>query len=568
MRTPRPWLAPGVIFVATLLTFARALGYPLQRGWDDGRFILDNSDVQHVSAAALSRMFSQVQFEAYHPLHLLSYWLDVPWFGPNPWAIHAVSLALWIGAALLVFACLRALAVDRPSALIATLLCVLHPAQVEAVVWASGRKDALALLLAAASLLAQLRAQRANDVASWLGRLLYLLALLAKTTVIGLPLFALSLDLFARRIPWRLALLRQLPSLLLAAAASVTVLEIWTGHTMVRTNVGGPELALVRWSQTLGHQLLTAVWPARTAPMYATESITKLDGARSVAVGLYVLACVWAYSRKRQLVFAGLVGFALLMLPASNLVPLYFPLQDRYLSLPLLALAFAVAGLFEAPAVAQAARRSFASAAAKLERRRSELQLLAAVAVLALAARTWQYAGVWQSETRLWGHAVRTQPDAEYAWLKLGEVRRDAGELELAILAYRGAVLIAPRRVLAHAALFEAVALRDERMAGRHESLARSLAQRYYGELSKPASLRDFANSLYSRGYIRSAELPLQAALALDPLPEQALEHAALAALRADRPSLARFYLHSLPAAPLAPQLRAVWDEPYFPVVP
>jgi protein O-mannosyl-transferase len=554
-----PALARGVLIAATFVTFARALGYPLQRGWDDGRFILDNPDVQHVSAQALWRMFSRVQFEAYHPLHLLSYWLDVPWFGPNPWLIHAVSLALWICAALLVFACAQSLVNDTSAALIATLLCVLHPVQVEAVSWASGRKDALALLLAAASLLWQLRAHSAWDRAAWLARLCYALALLSKTSAITLPLFALSLDLFARRIPWRQAWLRQLPSLLLAAAVAASVIHIWSEHTMLRSNLGGPELAPLRASQTLGHQLLTAVWPARTAPMYATASIAKLDWARSTALVAYVFACIWAYRSRRRLVFAGLLGFVLLLLPVSNLVPLYFPLQDRYLSLPLLALACAVVGLFESPA---------ARSSTTPWRRSQGLQRLLALATIALALRTWQYEGVWQSEPRLWGHAVRTQPDAEYAWLKLGEVQRATGQLEAAILAYRGAVMIAPLRKLAHAALFEAVALRDERWAARTPSLARSLAERYHSELDQPLGLRDFANSLYARGYTRSAELPLQAALAFDPLPEQALEHAAIAALRAQRRSLARFYLHNLPQAPEAPPLRAVWDEPYFRVVP
>ncbi|HEX4351828.1 MAG TPA: hypothetical protein VHZ95_02920, partial [Polyangiales bacterium] len=205
MKTSSEWPQRAAIALATLFTFARALPYPLQTSWDDGRFIANNPDVQHVSAVALARMFTLVQFEAYHPLHLLSYWIDVPWFGVSAIAIHAVSLLLWIAALLTLYAWLRALGIAPWPALLGTLACGLHPAQVEAVSWASGRKDVLALQLSAASLWAHARADSAWDRKSWSSRALYALALLAKTTSVPLPLFSLCVDVFARGIAWRKA---------------------------------------------------------------------------------------------------------------------------------------------------------------------------------------------------------------------------------------------------------------------------------------------------------------------------------------------------------------------------
>jgi tetratricopeptide (TPR) repeat protein len=557
MKAGHEWPQRAAIAGGTLVTFARALPYPLQQSWDDGRFILDNPDVQHVSADGLARMFTQVQFEAYHPLHLLSYWLDVPWVHSNSLVIHVVSLGLWLLALLCVYELLRALEISAWAAVAATLACGLHPVQVEAVSWASGRKDILALLLSAASLLAHVRARSAWSPLAWTARVSYALALLAKTTALPLPLLAFNLDVFARGVPLRQAALRQLPSLLLGLMVSACVLSIWGEYSMLRSTSGGFELAPLRFVQTLGHQLLTTFWPARTAPMYATESVSTFAWDRGAAVLLYACACVLAHRKRQGLVFAGLLGFTWMVLPVSNIVPLYFPLQDRYLSLPLLPLCMAFAGLLDALASGVTSRR-----------RRVAATVLALAAVGALAMRTWQYEGVWRDEIHLWGHAASTQPDSDYAWLKLGEVRRDAGQLEAAIAAYRAAIHVAPSRRLAHAALFEAVALRDEHRATLHPSAARSFAQRYYEQLDHPEALRELAQALMSRGYLRAPELPMQTALLQDPLPDAVLERAAMTSLRADRPSLAIFYARMMRRPPTSDPVKGLLTRAHFSVLP
>src|SRR6185295_14543285 len=88
--------AHAIVSLATVATFARAVPYPLQLTWDDARFISDNPDVQEISVRSLASIFGGPHFQAYHPLHLLSYWLDVPLAGVNATVIHAVSLALWV----------------------------------------------------------------------------------------------------------------------------------------------------------------------------------------------------------------------------------------------------------------------------------------------------------------------------------------------------------------------------------------------------------------------------------------------------------------------------------------
>jgi tetratricopeptide (TPR) repeat protein len=250
---------------------------------------------------------------------------------------------------------------------------------------------------------------------------------------------------------------------------------------------------------------------------------------------------------------------------------LYFPLQDRYASLPLFSLGVALAGLAVDRDGRQAHRGHKGHKGQPTKARRASSQGLLPVgylAVLLLGLRTLQYEAVWQNELRLWGHAVSAQPDSDYAFLKLGEVRRDAADYEGAIAAYQGAIRVAPRRTLAHAGLFEAVARRDERIGRLPVSHARQLAQQYYRNLSNAEALRSFPAQLWSMGYVRAAELPLQALFMHEQVPQGAIAQAAQTALRAGRETLARFYVHELADPPRTGPFAELYRQPYFRVVP
>jgi hypothetical protein len=542
------WPAAAIV-LATVATFARAVPYPLQASWDDARFLTNDPLVHAVSLRNLLAIFGDVHFEAYHPLHLLSYWLDVPWFGDNAFVLHATSLALWCAALCTLYASLRALGLGVTSACLGTLACGLHPAQVEAVSWATGRKDVLALLFVAASLLWHTRSQRVLDRAAWLSLACFVAAALSKTTALPLPLFLLVLDVVAREVSVRRALLAQAPKLVLAVLAGLITLRTWHANEMVRATAGDALVAPLRLAVTWTHQLGTAFWPAASAPMYSTQSIGAPRLFALVAPALFAVACVVLHRARQRLALAGLLGFALFMLPVSNLVPMYFPLQDRYLSLPLLGLALTLAAL--------------------LDRARNPLpRALVLIAVVVLGLRTVQYEGAWSSELRLWGHAASVQPDAEYAWIKLGEVRRDTGLLEGAIDADRHALRVAPGRKLSWTLLFEAVALRDERIFALQPSRARALAKRYSAALEDPNALRNLAGELLRARYLRTLELPMSRSIGLQPVPDNLLEHAALTHLHDGRPSVARFYALGMQTPSTVPELVALREASYFPVLP
>ena len=543
-------LAAAVVVGAAIATFARAVPTPLLRTWDDDRFILDNPDVLHPSWSAFVSILTRPHFEAWHPLHLLSYWLDVPWAGTSGPVIHAVSLALWCAALVLVLRTMRGLGLGIPAAVIATLAFGLHPVQVEAVAWATGRKEILAVGFACAAVLAHLRSERAFDRAAWISRGLYVCAVLSKTSVLPLPLVLVALDVLLGRASWKRALARQALGIAIAALLAGVVISIWQANQMIRPAPSAQAGSIALVLATITHHLATAVMPISTSPLYPIDRELAFAPWMLAGPAALVLAGVAAWRLRAPRLGLAVVAFVILIAPVSNVIPVYFQVQDRYLIAPLLPLAFAV-GL--------AAERL---AAAGRGRARG-LALGAGVLVVGLlGVRTVGYLAAWSSDAALWHHAVRAQPRAVYAWLKLGELRRDSGNLSGAITAYARASELDPRQRLPAVALFQAYLLQDERRHGIVPSHAAELYPRYGLALDDAVLLRQLGGDMLALGYQEALLLPLARSLDLEPIANDRLENAALVQLRGRRPWMARFYVSRMSRRPVSPQLTPFVDGP------
>lgn len=550
------WIDRLIVAIGALVAFGQALPYPLVASWDDRRFLIEDELVTHPSLEALRSIWLEPHFEAYHPLHLMSYWLDVPWLGAVGWSVRATSLALFVGVGFAMLAWLRALGVGRFAALLATLAFVVHPVQVELVVWGTGRKDVLAALFGLLAWLAHLRSRDLWDRDAWISRALFLCACLSKTSAVTLPLAMFAADLWLARRPARDAAIQQAPAVALAAALGALTVAIWTGNEMIRpVEDAGSSATLVLAS--ISHAIATLVVPARVSPLYAFVEDDP-PSAPFLALGLAACVILGAFAWQRRatrlgrLVGAGLATFLALYLPVSNVVPTYYEFQDRHLSLPLLGLALVLAAVLD---------RDRASDAAEA-RPTTAVLVLGLACVLPLAARTIQYEQVWSSDARLWAHATSTHPRAYYAWMKLGEVRRDEGRFDGAIDAYDHAVTIRPLQRLGYLGLLMTLARRDERdEALPPPSHAEELVSNYQRDADDPDALSRDAGDAAQLGYRWATLMFLARQLDLAPVSDERLEHAADVQLHNDHEWLARFYIGRMTRPPLMPRMRLFWAQ-------
>lgn len=406
--------------------------------WDDDRFITDNplfhGPVGDYIAAALTR----VQFQAYHPLHLLSYLPDRLLWPHSALGFHALCVGLFAVALMAGYFLLRR-SVGVWPALGGILLVGLNPLCVESVAWVVGRKDVLAVLLTFATVLVEDREPRVRGwvVGAWL---LAVLACLAKTSAVVIPFVVFAWLHFARQLPIKTVLRRCLPFAVIALVFAVPVPFIWRHNQMIPS--ARPLPFVLDVFGTLGVYAGRVLAPLNLSPVYPSVMPGQAIAALAMIGGLLVVAGGW-----RRLPEAGkfaVVAFIGCLLPVANITQVYFRFADRYVLLALCVLAWPLAKLLAWP-----------------KARKVAMGLVPILIVVELVA-TLQLVPAWNDSLSLWEHATAAQPRAIFAQLKLGETLRAEKRYREAAAAYVRAGEIEPSGIKGPAGLLRTVGERAE----------------------------------------------------------------------------------------------------------
>ena len=400
-----------VVVVAAAALLAYQAAFRAGFVWDDHSLILESTLLR----GPLSRVWFSADATDYWPLTWTTLWVESRAFGLAAGPFHAVNVGLHVVASLLLWRLLRSLRV--PGAAVAGLLFALHPAAVESVAWISERKNVLSAVFFFGSLLAWARfdegGRRRDGVVSFL---LYLLALLAKTSVVMLPFVQLGIALWRRGTIVRRDLLRAAPFFLLSAGFGALTIWFQVAHVVrgeiaergIAERIGGAGWALASYVQK-------AFVPVDLALVYPRWPVEPGSASFWVPLALVAAAVAgtWAIARRswgRPVAF-GLGYHALMVLPVLGLLDMaYFAVAPVSNHLQYLALAApcALAG----------------SGLAILYRRLPYVAVaVGAVGVLALGVDTHRRAAAFESDLRLWEAASRDSPRSLYATLS------HAGEL-------------------------------------------------------------------------------------------------------------------------------------------
>ena len=429
------------IIVAVLVAYFPALGAGFTN-WDDDRFITDNPLFRGPVKAYVAAALTRVQFQAYHPLHLLSYLPDRLLWPTSATGFHALNLALFALALALGYFLLRR-SVGVLPALMAILFVGLHPLAIESVAWIVGRKDVLALLLMFATLLAEDREERTTR-STLMACGLAVLACLAKTSAVVLPIVLFAWLCFARAIPVREALQRCLPFALIALVFALPVPFIWKHNQMIPSSRPLPFVLDVLG--TIGVYASRVIAPVDLSPVYPAMIQGQVFAGLALAVAL--LALVGSWRRLPAAAKFALVVFIGCLLPVANITQLYYRFADRYALLALGALAWPVAKLLAWQRVRK---------------------VVAVCVTLVIGVELWatmQIVPAWNDSLALWQRAAAVQPRAIYAHLKLGETYRAQKRFHEAASSYVRAGDVDPRSIKGPAGLLRTVGEREE-AAGR-----------------------------------------------------------------------------------------------------
>ncbi len=443
--------------------------------WDDPVSVIDNPLIGSLSPSSIAGMFygpHAFLVGLYVPVTQLSFALDRAVFGDGPSGHHAVNILLHFGAGILLYVFLCNFLGKAVAAFFGAAVFLVHPAQVESVVWIAERKSVLSGLFVFAALLAYCRRTRPGSgpfslAAEWPALLFTLLALLSKPIAVIIPPLLVALDLTREEAGWpeggrprvdrggvARSLLSKWPYFLLALAASGATLF---GHaseyslSIAGRTLSGTLASMLSVIPDYVHLFLfpTSLTAIRIVPGSDTIFAPKaLLGAVLLLATLFTMLRLSGRSRIAAFFSVWLVAA---FLPVSNLIPIDVFIADRYLYLPLAAIgggtAYAISGL--------AGRRAPATRAA--------VTCLGAVLLLFLATLSFDRSRVWRDSETLWTDTIAKSPASGKAQSNLGLLRLEEGNLDAAKGHFREAIRL---RGLADAWLNLGIALSREK---RHE---------------------------------------------------------------------------------------------------
>jgi len=474
------WAVALLLLVATLAAYAPALdaGFLI---YDDPQYVLANPQVPSgLTREGVVWAFTAVHDSNWIPLVWLSLMLDHELFGDDPRGYHATNLALHALATLLLLAALRRFTGElwRPAFVAGCF--ALHPLHVQSVAWIAERKDVLSGVFWMLTLLAWARYVQAPGLARYAAVFASLaLGLLCKATAVTLPFVLLLLDFWpagrlrspsgdareTRRLVAR-ALVEKVPLLALAALSSLATLQAQSlggsvaklVHLPLETRVAN---AVVSYLAYLGKTF----WPTDLTFFYPHPELAPGDprvlasAAALLAITALCLGLAWQ-RRDGAPLLVGWLWFLGTLVPMIGIVQVGAQgMADRYMYLPLVGLALAVAWCPGLP------RRAERAAGA-----------LAALALAALAAASFVEAGHWRDSERLYRRALAVDADNDTGHYELARLLNSEGRHAEAEPHAREATRLRP--AWSDAYLHLGVALLgqerpDEAVKALHRSLAR-----------------------------------------------------------------------------------------------
>ncbi|MDD2772862.1 MAG: tetratricopeptide repeat protein [Elusimicrobiales bacterium] len=384
--------------------------------WDESIYVLGNPLIRDFSFHGAARIFSSLHYGLYKPLTMLSFALDYKLFGLNPCGYHAVNLLFHVANTLLVLRLFRVLLGETAPAFLVAALFAAHPMHVESVAWVVERKDMLYSFFFLLSAIFYLDWKGKSG--SW--RLaasvaMFALSLMSKPMGVTLPAVLLLFD-WLRGGRLTAALFREkLPYFALSAAALFVSLS--SGGTAGAPPSGGLALRVLAPLYNLLFYAGKLIFPARLSAVYNTPA----GGWQGLAFYSALCCCAVVLAvvkfRRDRLMMAGLVFYAVTLLPVLQIVP-FGPViaADRYTYIPSL-------GLFIV--VAQGWRLWSEKFADKPQPRRFAAAFLCAL-LLVFTALSRARARVWENSFTLWTDTVRKQPNPmaysalANAWLAAG----------------------------------------------------------------------------------------------------------------------------------------------------
>jgi Flp pilus assembly protein TadD len=454
----RPVVSGGALIF--LLTFA-AYWPVLLRGhfiWDDPLLVEKNPLVTH------TLNLRTVWFQTDFPFTVVSFWLQWLCWGKAAAGYHTVNILLHAINSILVWRVLRRLNIR--GAWLAGAIFAVHPVCAASVAWISELKNTLSLPFFILSIGFYLREDSRNTEHAtrntqngWyvLSLLAFLLALLAKTSTVMLPVVLLGCAWWRRGRITKQDWLRTAPFFVLALAFALMSIWFQTHQTFTTGKVQTENF----WGRLAGAGMAAwfylgkALLPLNLNLIYprwninATAPLSYFPAL--LLCGAFVLFWKFRRSWGRPVLF-GFGFFVVNLFPVLGFFDMYFlaisHVSDHFQYLALIGIVGLIAG-------------GIYVGVQRLKTNGAEL-LIKATLIVALAFLTMQRAKVMATDESLWRDTLAKNPAAWSAHNNLACILAERNKIDEAITHFDASLRLYPNNAQAHGNLGKALTLQNK----------------------------------------------------------------------------------------------------------
>lgn len=423
------------LFFLGLLLFGLVIGGPFI--FDDDLLIINNRLIRSLgnffsfftSSSTAGAYLGGSNF--YRPLQTLTYALTYQFFGLNPSVYHLISITIHIINSFLVFLFIHKLSFSRLGSLLAAVIFLIHPAQVEAVSYISGLADPLGVMFLLLGLL------QSRLILSFA---FFVLALLSKeSTVVFFPLVALVTFYGWNRYSEEERSFKIKSIIAFAALAFVYLYLKFTALSFTGTAGLTPEANL--YTANLHVRLITFItilWeyfkllllPIQLyleRPYVAFTTLLTPPGVFGLLVIITGLIAAYYSVRRDKIVALGFFWFFIGLLPVSGVIPLNAIYLEHWLYLPIIGLLILLAASYD-----------------WLRSEKSKTIFVCAFAVVAIlfSARTIMRNSEWADTFKFYKNEITYTQTSARIYNNLAMAYADIGEHSPAIEHYEKAITV------------------------------------------------------------------------------------------------------------------------------
>jgi len=538
-------------FAVTALVFV-----PTVRGqflnWDDNDWIVNNPLVVIPGGEAWTAIWTGPCLAAWYPLYLsalkLLWGVGVgigglaegdpqlaaawTWIGGQPAPFHIASILGFATAVLLWHECLRRLGISPAGRALAVAWFALHPLRVESVAWATALRDVLSLAFLVGSL--RLHLSEREGRRRWLAPAAFAAAVLCKSMVFALAPLPLLIDLLWRKRSRRDSLIDSIPYFAIAAGGATAAFLAYRSVLAENVYVGGSFLGSLPVVGAIQLRYLRVqLWPLDLAALPSAPPGGILGWLALLAGIAAVGACVWWARRGKTRPLAVTLMYLLPMGPVCGLMPLAWPVADRYSLLPSLGLTLGLGWL--------ATHTRFARVALPT----------AAVVAAVWAVATILYLPTWGENERLWSRSLDLFPGEWAAHMNYAGAIGGKGRMEEAAHHLYVARELVGDKDADQGQVAEMLMFAELLLANQELQAIQGYRGRFAGAAGDPDPLGALAIDLASSGLEAPCEVVIHHALEMGG--EEHVAHLARSVLAERRRDWPRVLFHAVNGLALAP---------------